>query len=211
MVIDKASRDLAATQSTASDLIFEAKSIAGTTSTATKALIDKFNSDVKFNSDRSVELTSFKSRDQQFAMEIASYCQDETIDPKALSTMTNSLVSAQKTIQMQKSNALKQITDYFGQLPGASGDGDLMEIPENMHKGKGKALVEAVELYLRSRISQFWPILPYRNRIITDFDTTKKTFYKPSCIINEIDKVTIEFRANYLAAARFLSVNSSRL
>ena len=64
-------------------------------------------------------------------------------------------------------------------------DGDQLaipDLPENLDKGKGKALAEAFETYLRSRISQFWPILPFLYRIVSDFDTSKKTFYKLPCI-----------------------------
>ena len=72
-----------------------------------------------------------------------------------LSTKTGSLVSAQKTISLQKKSVLSIIKDHYGQHAGASDDGDQLVIPENLDKGKGKALVEAFETYLRSRIGQF--------------------------------------------------------
>ena len=68
LVIEKADRDLTATQSTASDVIFEAKSVAGTTSAASKVLFDTFRSNVAFTVARALELKSFETRDGQFAM-----------------------------------------------------------------------------------------------------------------------------------------------
>ena len=204
LVIEKANRDLTATQSTASDLIFEAKSVAGTTSAASKVLLDTFRANVAFTVARALELQSFKTRDGQFAMRIAELSSDQSIDLDELSEKTGKLVSAQKTIAMQKKSVLSIIKDHYGQHAGASGDGDQLVIPENLEKGKGKALVEAFETYLRSRISQFWPILPFLNRIISDFDTSKKTFYKPPCIMNDKAEIPIQFRDLYIDAAKFL-------
>ena len=105
---------------------------------------------------------------------------------------------------MQKSLVLNIIKDHYGQHAGASADSDQLVIPENLDKGKGKALIEAIETYLRSRISQFWPILPCMDRIISDFDTTKKTFYKPPCIVESKADIPEEFRDLYMDAAKFL-------
>ena len=153
---------------------------------------------------RASELKSFKTRDGQFAMRIAQLSSDTSIDIDDLSTKTHPLVSAQKTIAIQKHSVINMIKDHYGQHAGASGDGDQLVIPENLEKGKGKALVEAFETYLRSRISQFWPILPFLNRIISDFDTSKKTFYKPPCIINDKAGIPAEFRDLYIDASKFL-------
>ena len=60
LVIEKANRDLTATQSTASDVIFEAKSVAGTTSVVSKVLLDTFRSNFAFTVARALELKSFK-------------------------------------------------------------------------------------------------------------------------------------------------------
>ena len=57
---------------------------------------------------------------------------------------------------MQKKSVLSIIKDHYGQHAGALADGDRLVIPENLDKGKGKALVEAVETYLRSRIRSTW-------------------------------------------------------
>ena len=57
---------------------------------------------------------------------------------------------------------------------------------------------------MRSRISQFWPILPFLYRIISDVDTSKKTFYKPPCIIKDKAEIPEEFRELYIDAAKFL-------
>ena len=151
-----------------------------------------------------LELKSFKTRDGQFAMRIAELSSDSSISLDELSTKTGSLVSAQKTISLQKKSVLSIIKDHYGQHAGASDDGDQLVIPENLDKGKGKALVEAFETYLRSRISQFWPILPFLYRIISDFDTSKKTFYKPPCIIKDKAEIPEEFRELYIDAAKFL-------
>ena len=137
-------------------------------------------------------------------MRIAELSSDSNITPDELSDKIGSLVSAQKTIAMQKTSVINIIKDHYGQHVGASADGDQLVIPENLDKGKGKALVEAFETYLRSRISQFWPILPFLNRIISDFDTYKKTFYKPPCIINDKAQIPEEFRELYIDAAKFL-------
>ena len=204
LVIEKANRDLTATQSTASDVIFEAKSVAGTTSAASKVLLDTFRSNVAFTVARALELKSFKTRDGQFAMRIAELSSDTSIDIDDLSSKTHPLVSAQKTIAIQRHSVINMIKDHYGQHAGASADGDQLVIPENLEKGKGKALVEAFETYLRSRISQFWPILPFLNRIISDFDTSKKTFYKPPCIINDKAGIPAEFRDLYIDASKFL-------
>ena len=153
---------------------------------------------------RALELKSFKTRDGQFAMRIAELSSDSSITLDELSDKTGSLVSAQKTIAMQKKSVLSIIKDHYGQHAGASADGDQLVIPGNLDKGKGKALVEAFETYLRSRISQFWPILPFLYRIISDFDTSKKTFYKPPCTIKDKTEIPEGFRELYIGAAKFL-------
>ena len=101
---------------------------------------------------RASELKSFKTRDGQFAMRIAQLSSDTSIDIDDLSSKTHPLVSAQKTIAIQKHSVINMIKDHYGQHAGASADGDQLVIPENLEKGKGKALVEAFETYLRSRI-----------------------------------------------------------
>ena len=98
LVVEKANRDLTATQSSASKVIFEAKSVVGTTSEATKALLNTFNANVAFNVARALELKSFKTRDGQFAMRIAELSSDSSIFLDELSTncRTGRLVSAQR-------------------------------------------------------------------------------------------------------------------
>ena len=203
-MVEKANRDLTTTQSSASEVIFEAKSVAWTTPEATKVFLDTFKANVTFTLARALEFKSFKTRDGQFAMRIAELSSDSSISLVELSTKTGSLVSAQKTINLQKKSVLSIIKDNYGQLAGASNDGDQLVIPENLDKGKGKALVEAFETYLRSRISQFWSLLPFLYRIISDFDTSKKTFYKPPCIIKDKAEILEEFRELYIDAAKFL-------
>ena len=88
LVIEKAIRDLTATQSSASEVIFEAKSAAGTTSAASKVLLDTFKANVAFTIARALELKSFKTRDGQFAMRIAELSSDTSIDLDELSEKT---------------------------------------------------------------------------------------------------------------------------
>ena len=78
-------------------------------------------------------------------MRIAELSSDSSISLDELSTRTGSLISAQKTISLQKQSVLGIIKDHYGQHAGASDDGDQLIIPENLDKGKGKALVEAFE------------------------------------------------------------------
>ena len=108
LVVEKTNRDLTATQSSVNEVIFEAKSVAGTTSEATKVLLDTINANVAFNVARALELKSFKTRDGQFAIRIAELSSDSSISLDELSTKTGSLVSAQKTISLQKKSVLSQ-------------------------------------------------------------------------------------------------------
>ena len=128
-MVEKANRDLTATQSSASEVIFEAKSVAGTTSEATKVLLDPFNANVAFNVARALELKSFKTRDGQFTMRIAELSSDSSISLDELSTKTGSLVSAQKTVNLQKKSVLSIIKDHYGQHAGTYDDGDQLVIP----------------------------------------------------------------------------------
>ena len=118
LVVENANRDLTAPQSSASEVIFEAKSVAGTTSEATKVLLDTFKANVAFTIARALELKSFKTRDGQFAMRIAELRLDSSISLDELSTRTGSLVSA------QKKPVLNIIKVPYGQHAGASDDGD---------------------------------------------------------------------------------------
>jgi hypothetical protein len=124
LVVEKANRDLTATHSSASKVIFEAKSVAGTTAEATRALLGTFNSNLAFNVARALELKSFKTRDGQFAIRIAELSSDSSIPLDELSIKTGSLVSAQKAISLQKKSVLSIIKDHYGQHVGASDDGD---------------------------------------------------------------------------------------
>ena len=117
--VEKANRDLTATQSSASEVIFEAKSVAGTTYEATKVLVDTFIANVAVNVARALELKSFKTRDGQFAMRIAELSYDSSISLDELSTKTGSLVSAQRTFSLQKKTVLSIIKDHYGQHAGA--------------------------------------------------------------------------------------------
>jgi hypothetical protein len=141
LVIEKANRDLTTTQSSASEVIFEAKSVAGTTSAASKVLLDTFRANVAFTTARALELKSFKTRDGQFAIRIAELSSDSSISLDELSTKTGSLVSAQKTISLQKKSVLSIIKDHYGQHAGASDDGDqLVILLKILTKEKGRLL-----------------------------------------------------------------------
>ena len=41
-------------------------------------------------------------------------------------------------------------------------------------------------------------------RFVSDFDTSKRTFYKPPCIIKNTAEISEEFRELYIDAAKFL-------
>ena len=105
LVVEKAIRDLTATQSSASEVIFEAKSVAGTTSEATKVVLNTFKANVAFTIARALELKSFKTRNGQFAMRIAELSSDSSITLDELSSKTGSLVSAHKTIALQRNQS----------------------------------------------------------------------------------------------------------
>ena len=96
LVIEKLNRDLTATQPAASDVIFEAKYVAGTTSAASKVLLDTFKANVAFTIARALELKSFKTRDGQFAMRIAELSSDTTIDFDELSEKVESLAQPRR-------------------------------------------------------------------------------------------------------------------
>ena len=72
----------------------------------------------------------------------ADLSSDITIDLDELSGKNGKLVSAQKTFAMQRSSVLNAIKDHYGQHAGASAESDQPVIPENLDKGKGKALIE---------------------------------------------------------------------
>jgi hypothetical protein len=55
LVVEKANRDLTATQSSTSEVIFEAKAVAGMTSEATKVPLDRFKANVSFTIARALE------------------------------------------------------------------------------------------------------------------------------------------------------------
>ena len=47
-------------------------------------------------------------------------------------------------------------------------------------------------------------MLPFLYSIASVFDTSKKTFYKPPCVINNKAEIPEEFRELYIDAAKFL-------
>ena len=115
--------------------------------------------------------------------------------------------SSQKAIELQKLSTIRSVCHHFGErTKDVNGTQEKVEltIPENMHKGKGKALMDAIKLYFRGRTAQYYAIIPYIQRIIDDLDSTKKTYVKPPDVTRELSQIPEELRSTYVEMAKYL-------
>ena len=203
----KLNSDINTAMSQCQQSIEQAKSIAGVVSEASRAIKDKFDQDIEYATEKVRVLVGFEEKLEGISQTIAIKCKDKQIDYIQLSAEIKELNSMQKAIELQKLSTIRSICHHLGERTKDVDDTQEkveLTIPENMHKGKGKALMDAVKLYFRGRTAKYYAIIPCIQRIIDDFDSTKKTYFKPPDVTTELNQIPEELRSTYVEMAKYL-------
>jgi hypothetical protein len=73
-----------------------------------------------------------------------------------------------------------------------------LNIPKDVHTGKGQQVIESMNAYLRGRAGEYYAIIPYLNRISEDFNAAEGIYWQPPARRNKgYDKVNNTMRKAY--------------
>jgi len=92
-----------------------------------------------------------------------------------LNKLRRNIQEQQKTMQ---SDIISHYDSAFNQGKSKTNLIDL-NIPKDVHTGKGQQVIDNMEAYLRGRGAEYYAIIPYLHRISNDFNTAEGTYWVP--------------------------------
>jgi hypothetical protein len=117
----------------------------------------------------------------------------ETIDKQ--NTLRRNIQEQQTTLQR---DIINLYDSAFRQAKGKTTTLLDLNIPKDIHTGKGQQLIESMKAYLRGRAGEYYAIIPYLNRISDDFNAAEGTYWKPPARRNKgYDAVNNTLRKAY--------------
>ena len=205
---DKTDSTIAKLEAKSKELLNEAEAKANIISRKRADIVSVFDTSMTEVTDRSRQIQTFDLRLEALAAELTLKMNDTTLGNDEICVQITKINSAQKAFQSQKELTLKAIMEHFGEAMtlGRSKTTDLvaLTIPENIEAGKGTALMENLTLYLAGRSDHYYALMPYVQRIISDYDPVTGMCYKPPDIIDGLHTIPEEIRASYSTQAKVL-------
>jgi hypothetical protein len=205
---DKTDSTIAKLEAKSKELLNEAEAKANIISRKRADIVSVFDTSMTEVTDRSRQIQTFDLRLEALAAELTLKMNDTTLGNDEICVQITKINSAQKAFQSQKELTLKAIMEHFGEAMtlGRSKTTDLvaLTIPENIEAGKGTALMENLTLYLAGRSDHYYALMPYVQRIISDYDPVTGMCYKPPDCIDELHIIPEEIRSIYVTQAKTL-------
>jgi hypothetical protein len=190
------------------ELLNEAEAKANIISRKRADILSVFDSSMLVVTEQSKRIQAFDNKMAELATELAANMSSEHLSTDEMCTQILKISTAQKAFGSQKEIALKAIMEHFGEAMtlGRSKSTDLvaLTIPENIEAGKGTALMENLTLYLAGRSDHYYALMPYVQRILSDYDPISGMCYKPPDIHEGISDIPVEIRGAYAAQAKTL-------
>jgi hypothetical protein len=205
---DKTDCTIVKLEAKSKELLNEAEAKANIISRKRADILSVFDASMKIVTDNSRKIQTFDTRLADLATELATKMDDKSLDNDQICVQITKINTAQKAFQSQKELTLKTIIEHFGESMtlGRSKTTDLvaLTIPDNIEAGKGTALMENLTLYLAGRSDHYYALMPYIQRIISDYDPVTGMCYKPPDIIEELHDIPLELRPAYATQAKLL-------
>jgi hypothetical protein len=205
---DKTDCTIVKMEAKAKELLNEAEAKANIISRKRADIVSVFEASMAVVTDHSRRIQTFDGRLDGLAAELTLKMNDPALSNEEMCVQITKINTAQKAFQSQKELTLKAIMEHFGEAMtlGRSKATDLvaLTIPENIEAGKGTALMENLTLYLAGRSDHYYALMPYVQRIISDYDPVTGMCYKPPDIIEELHIIPEEIRAVYATQSKLL-------
>jgi hypothetical protein len=190
------------------ELLNEAEAKANIISRKRADILSVFEAQIVFVTDQSRRILGFNQRLEGLTLELQAHCENIMLSSDEVCSKISKISAAQKAFESQKEMSLKTIMAHFGEAMtlGRSKNSELvaLTIPENIEAGKGAALMENLTMYLAGRADTYYALMPYIQRVISDYDPITGRCYKPPDLVDEIATIPEEIRAIYVTQAKSL-------
>jgi hypothetical protein len=198
---NKSEQTLTKLENKSRELLNEAEAKANVISRKRADILAVFEQSIALVTDQSRRIHGFDERLKGLAEELTGHCNNDALDTDDMCNKISKINIAQKALGSQKEMALNTITGHFGEAmnQGRGKNTDLvaLTIPDNIEAGKGAALMDNLTLYLSGRADKYYALMPYVQRIISDYDPVTGMCYKPPNLEEELSLIPEELRSAY--------------